>query len=70
MRGVCEREREREREEEEEKERKKGIEEVFCWRKQGGIMIWAKVLTTNTAKCVSLFSTLGARGGRFIRPLN
>lgn len=52
------------------RERKKEMGEVFCWRKQGGIMIWAKVLTTNTAKCISLFSTSGARGGRFIRPLN
>lgn len=46
------------------RERKKEMGEVFCWRKQGGIMIWAKVLTTNTAKCISLFSTSGARGGK------
>jgi hypothetical protein len=54
--------RERERKRKRKKERKKEMGEVFCWRKQGGIMIWAKVLTTNTAKCVSLFSTLGAGG--------
>lgn len=55
--------RERERKRKRKKERKKEMGEVFCWRKQGGIMIWAKVLTTNTAKCVFLYFPHWGPGG-------